>query len=129
MIRDPLIPRLVSTTEAADILGMARSHVHRLVTEGKLPAAHAGSSIVLAEETVRRYKAGERFSLPSQLRVSVYDESADGWTIVRTVPVGPEYVLPTRFPADEYDIEDGVSWRVELVDVTGKTMKVAHPVT
>ncbi len=124
MIRDPLIPRLVSVPEAADILELKRSRVHQLVTGGKLPGAWSGSAIVLAEETVRRYKAGERFAFPALLVIYAYDDAAEGWTEVERRAVKPDYVLPGAFGLDEIGGEPGVSYRVELVDNEDKTIGV-----
>lgn len=124
MIRDPLIPRLVSVTEAADILGYNRSHVHRLIKDNRLPAAYSGDTIVLAEETVRRYKAGERFAFPALLVIHAYDEAADGWAEVERRAVKPDYALPESFGLDEIGGEPGVSYRVELQDNEEKTLGV-----
>ncbi|MER7009933.1 helix-turn-helix domain-containing protein [Saccharopolyspora sp. NPDC000359] len=124
MVRDPLLPKLVSVTEAADILGYNRSHVHQLINEGKLPAGYAGSTVVLAEETVLRYKAGERFSFPTVLVIHAYDEATDGWVEVKRQAVEPDYALPDSFGLDEIDGEPGVSYRVELLDNEGKTLGV-----
>lgn len=121
MVRDPLIPRLLSVTDAADVLGCSRQYVNQLVREGKLPAAYAGGTIVLAEETVRRYQAGERFPQPAQLVISSYDELADGWTSVRAVPVPPDFTLALSLDAGQYELAAG-EYRFELVDTTGKIM-------
>lgn len=129
MIRDPLISRLVSVTEAAGILGVNRSHVHRLIKESKLPAAYAGDTLVLAEERVHRYAAGERFGYPCMLLVYVYDQEQDGWEEIARQGVPPEYELPGAFSLADFGgvYVGGVAgrdYRVELVDQHGKTLAV-----
>ncbi|SFO83129.1 DNA binding domain-containing protein, excisionase family [Amycolatopsis arida] len=124
MVRDPLIPRLVSVPEAAEILGLRRSRVHQLVTEGKLPGAWSGNTIVLAEETVLRYKAGERFGFPSVLAIFRYNEDADGWVAVDRRAVAPDYELPDRFGLEDIGGNEGELYRVELLDNQGKTLAV-----
>lgn len=124
MIRDPSIPRLVSVPEAADILGQSRSRVHQLVTDGHLPAAWSGSTIVLAESTVRRYAAGERFGFPAVLVVRGYDEEADGWVERHRKQVAPDYELPEALLPEDIEVEGGEPYRVELLDNQGKTLGV-----
>lgn len=58
MVPDPLIPRLVSVTEAAKMLDVHRTWVWQLIREGRLPAARVGSMAVLAERTVLAFEAG-----------------------------------------------------------------------
>ena len=44
---------LISTAEAAEILGMSRQYVHRLAASGKLPSARRGARLAFSEECVR----------------------------------------------------------------------------
>ncbi|WP_027944049.1 helix-turn-helix domain-containing protein [Amycolatopsis taiwanensis] len=129
MVRDPLLPKLLSVTEAADVLGHNRSYVHQLIKEGSLPAGNAGTTVVLAEATVLRYKAGERFPFPTLLVVHVYDEDADGWTEASRTAVAPDYEMPDAFRLEDIAGVEGRSYRVELLDNQGKTlgMKTVEP--
>jgi excisionase family DNA binding protein len=122
MLRDPLIPRLVSVTEAAEILGLTGTRVHQLIKEGKIPAGRAGSTLVLTEETVRRYAAGERFSAPSELVISAYDDDVDRWEVVGRRPVIPDYEMPQTLTVADIGGSGGQTYRVELVDTRGKVM-------
>lgn len=124
MIRDPSIPRLVSVPQAADILGQSRSRVHQLVTEGHLPAAWSGSTIVLAETTVRRYAAGERFGFPAALVVHIYNEEADRWVESHRKAVAPDYEMPDKLRSEDIGAAAGQPYRVELLDNQGKTLAV-----
>lgn len=124
MIRDPSIPRLVSVPEAADILGQSRSRVHQLVTDGHLPAAWSGSTIVLAESTVRRYAAGERFGFPAELVIHAYDEDADAWVEHHRKQVSSDYQLPEILDTEDIGVQVAESYRVELLDNQGKTLAV-----
>lgn len=69
MIRDPLIPRLVSVSGAAEILGVSRQRVWQWIDDGRLPGARAGATAVLAEETVRKFAAGADVTPPSPARM------------------------------------------------------------
>ncbi|WP_134663962.1 helix-turn-helix domain-containing protein [Amycolatopsis sp. CFH S0078] len=109
-------------TEAADVLGRNRSYVHQLITEGKLPAGNAGTTVVLAEATVLRYKAGERFSFPTMLVVHVYDDAADSWTEASRTAVAPDYAMPEAFGLEDIAGVEGRSYRVELLDNQGKSI-------
>ena len=131
MIRDPLIPPLISVPEAAEVLGRSRQHVNDLINDGALPAARAGSRFVLAEETVLRYKGGERFSFPTLLLVHVYDEDADAWTEASRRAVAPDYAMPETFELKDIAGVEGRSYRVELLDNQGKTLgiKSVEPVS
>ncbi|MBB5154984.1 helix-turn-helix domain-containing protein [Saccharopolyspora phatthalungensis] len=117
-------------TEAAEILGYNRSHVHQLINEGKLPAGYAGNTVVLAEDTVRRYAVGERFSFPTLLVVHVYDNDADGWTEASRTAVAPDYEMPETFRLEDIAGVEDRSYRVELLDNQGKTLgiKTVEPV-
>jgi excisionase family DNA binding protein len=124
MVRDPLIPRLVSVTEAADIVGCSRQNINVLINDGKLPAARAGSTLVMAEDTVRRYAAGERFGFPTLLVISGFDKETDGWVEQDRKAVAPDYVLPPRLAAEDIGAAAGGPYRVELLDNHGKTLGV-----
>ncbi|OXM53748.1 hypothetical protein CFP71_21285 [Amycolatopsis thailandensis] len=124
MVRDPLIPRLVSTTEAAEALGCSRQYVNTLIKEGKLPAAYAGTTLVLAEDTVRRYAAGERFGFPTLLVIGVFDRAADRWVEHARKAVPPDYEMPERVRPEDIGVAAGEPYRVELVDNQGKTLAV-----
>jgi excisionase family DNA binding protein len=126
MLRDPAIPRLLSVTDTADLLGCSRQHVNNLIRDNKLPAAYAGNTLVVAEETALRYKAGERFHQPSQLVVSTYDQDGDRWAINRKAPVGPDYSMPLAFDVTQWGIAADQRYRVELLDTTGKVIAVVH---
>jgi excisionase family DNA binding protein len=122
MVRDPLIPRLVSTAEAGDIIGRSRQQVNNLINEGKLPAARVGTTLVIAEETVRRYAAGERFGFPTLLLVYTYDDAAGGWVEARRQAVQPDYELPAQLEAQVFGEVADRTCRVELVDNHGKIL-------
>lgn len=132
MLRDPAIPRLVSVAGAAELLGRSRQWVNTLINDGRLPAAHAGDTLVLAEATVRRYAAGERFAFPASLAIFVEDADTDGWALVEERHVPPDYELPERMSRAEIDVPEEVyrqvgarSWfthRVELRDNEGRTI-------
>ncbi|MFE0021931.1 helix-turn-helix domain-containing protein [Amycolatopsis sp. NPDC059021] len=124
MVRDPLIPRLVSVTEAAEIVGCSRQNINTLVNDGRLPAERAGTTFVLAEDTVRRYAAGERFGFPTLLVVHTYDEEADSWVEAARRSVAPDYKVPERFGREMFDEVAGGAYRVELLDNNGKTIAV-----
>lgn len=51
---DRHIPDLVSLAEAADILGVSRQAVHKMVMYGRLPAAQAGTTWVIRRVVVER---------------------------------------------------------------------------
>ncbi|MFK0249257.1 helix-turn-helix domain-containing protein [Amycolatopsis azurea] len=124
MVRDPLIPRLVSVTEAADIVGCSRQNINVLINDGKLPAARAGTTLVMSEDTVRRYAAGERFGFPTLLVISAFDEAADGWIERDRKAVPPDYALPPSFTAEDIGAAAGGPYRVELLDNSGKTLAI-----
>lgn len=124
MIRDPSIPRLLSLAEAGEILGCSRQYVDQLIKDGRLPAARAGGRPVVAEETVLRYAAGERFAVPSMLLIYRYDRDMDRWDEIDRRAVRPEYELPGTFTLADVDGEPGREYRVELVDQHGRTLAV-----
>ncbi|AXB41281.1 hypothetical protein A4R43_01075 [Amycolatopsis albispora] len=124
MVRDPLIPRLVSVTEAAEIVGCSRQNINNLINSGKLPAGNAGTTLVLAEDTVRRYAAGERFSFPTVLVIDGLDEATDGWVEQFRKAVPPDYEMPERFAPSDLGVAAGEPYRVELLDNQGRTLAV-----
>ena len=126
MVRDPLIPRLVSVTEAAGIVGCSRQNINALINDGKLPAARAGTTLVMSEDTVRRYAAGERFGFPTLLVITAFDETTDGWIERDRKAVAPDYVFPSRFTAEDIGTAAGGPYRVELRDNNGKTLGLAE---
>lgn len=126
MLRDPAIPRLLSVTDTAELLGCTRQHVNQLIHDNKLPAAQAGNTFVVAEATALRYKAGERFQQPSQLVVSTYDKDEDRWMVNRRSPVAPDYSMPSTFDMAEWGIVADQRYRVELLDTAGKIMAAVH---
>lgn len=120
MVRDPAIPPLVSVTEAAAMLECNRAWVNRLVNDGKLPAAWAGSTLVLAKATVQAYQRGERFSYPATLEISYYD--GDQWVFDHRRVVGPDFQAPESFTLADIGGDPDVAYRVEVLDTAGRTV-------
>jgi excisionase family DNA binding protein len=54
--RDRHIPDLVSLTEAADILGVSRAAVHKMVAKAQLVGAQVGTTWVFRRAVVERLK-------------------------------------------------------------------------
>lgn len=52
---DRHIPPLVSMHEAADMLGMSKQAMHKMINAGRIPAARAGSAWVLRRVVVERH--------------------------------------------------------------------------
>ncbi|WP_162788252.1 helix-turn-helix domain-containing protein [Amycolatopsis albispora] len=111
-------------TEAAEIVGCSRQNINNLINSGKLPAGNAGTTLVLAEDTVRRYAAGERFSFPTVLVIDGLDEATDGWVEQFRKAVPPDYEMPERFAPSDLGVAAGEPYRVELLDNQGRTLAV-----
>lgn len=79
---------------------------------------------MLAESTVRRYAAGERFGFPAALVVHAYDEEADRWVESHRQAVTPDYEMPDKLRGEDIGAAAGRSYRVELLDNQGKTLAV-----
>lgn len=54
--RDPRLVDLVSLHEAADILGVSRQGVHKMLTRGELRGARAGDTWVFRRAAVEKYR-------------------------------------------------------------------------
>lgn len=67
MQRDRHIPDLVSVTEAAEMLDVSRQAIHKMIAEGRLKGAKAGSTVVFRRVAVERYR---------DTRVTAEDEPA-----------------------------------------------------
>ena len=55
-IDDRKIPALLSVAEAAEILGVHRNAVHKMIDTGRLPARKVGGTYVIREATLTAMK-------------------------------------------------------------------------
>jgi excisionase family DNA binding protein len=58
ILRD--VPRLMSTVEAAEYLGVSDRRIRQLIALGSLPAQEVGGRHVIAEKDLKLFKARER---------------------------------------------------------------------
>lgn len=69
---------LISTAEAAEILGMSRQYVHRLVASGKLSSARRGARLAFSEEGVRAWLADQAHAAALKRRAAMLSPEASG---------------------------------------------------